>query len=158
MCSQFSQGCRTVAHHFFQAVAFLALNFLLALVRLLQSAGLAQIHEKAEDTQRRHSGNANARQAQGLLNIGKIGAGLLVNVLQQRLAVIADGIHVLHTCIGEHDKAPSLIVALLVEPEAQVHLIHLALDLSGQRRECNQRSRVHDEDASQLIHRAVDGL
>ena len=43
------QSGRAFAHDFFQTIAFIALYFLLSLVRLVQRAGLAQVHEKSEN-------------------------------------------------------------------------------------------------------------
>ena len=123
----------------------------------MQRAGLAQVHEKSENAQSRDSSDADTGQAQGVLDILQIGMGLLVNTVQQMFAVATDGIHVLHAHIGEHDKAPGIVIALLVQTKAQLHLTELALHLPGQRCEGRQLLGVFEKSAAQIIHGAVDG-
>ena len=154
---QLRQRGRALAHQGFEAVALVALDLLLALVGLLQRVRLAQVHEKAQHAQGRDRGDAYARQRQRVLDVLQVLGRALVYACQQLARVVADGIHVLHAHVGEHDEAPGLLVALAVQAQAELHLAHLSFDLARQRREDRQLLRVVDEDLAQLVHVVVDG-
>jgi hypothetical protein len=139
-----------------ERVAFALQRLLLALADRSQDVRLPQVEVEGDERNDRDQRDAHAGQAQRPGDLRLSAAQRGVAAVDQGAGLGADRDHLFAAHVGGDDEFPGFFLAVLAQPDAHVHLGHLAADVRGKLREAGVLGGARSVEGAQGAQLAVD--